>query len=367
MYKYSPFVCLLLLFQSCTTNEYTEVADAGQEVKKQQIAMGQKLFAETKLSAPEGQSCMNCHDPANGFSDPQHRAVTPGVHADLFGNRNAPALAYNALAPIRTFSVADNTYVGGLFWDGRAQDLEAQAVGPLFNPVEMSNTSVSSLAQKIKNLSYYNELLALYGPFDNDQSLVSAVGRALATFQRSAVVNSFTSKFDYVQRGLASFTADEQKGLALYQGKGKCAQCHVLEEDERTGKILFTDFSYDNLGVPANASNPFYLMPPSVNPLGTQYVDFGLGEVTNEAAQRGKFKVPTLRNIAVSAPYFHNGGMATLEEVIHFYNKRDVEPLGVPEVPQNVNRTELGNLNLTQTEEFQLKKFLETLTDHYRK
>jgi cytochrome c peroxidase len=108
-------------------------------------------------------------------------------------------------------------------------------------------------------------------------------------------------------------------------------------------------------------------MPASVNPLGTQYIDFGLGEVTNEVAQRGKFRVPTLRNSAVSAPYFHNGSMNTLEEVIHFYNKRDVESLGVPEVPQNVNRTELGNLKLTATEEFQLKKFLETLTDHYRK
>jgi len=366
MFRYFYIVALVLSLSACTTDEYTEVPDASTADRAQKAALGKQLFHETTLSNPVGQSCASCHDPAAAFSDPLHRPVSPGVNTSLFGSRNAPALGYNVLAPARYYDADNKTYVGGLFWDGRADSLEQQALGPLFNPVEMNNTDAVQLAQKVRQLAYFPQLEALYGPFDSDQKVLKGVAAALAAFERSSAVNSFSSKFDYVQRGLAQFTEAENKGLQLFMGKAKCAQCHVLDEDERTGKILLTDFSYDNLGVGVNPNNPFYQMPSAFNPQGLGYIDTGLGGNLGENGQNGKFKVPTLRNIALTAPYFHNGSMATLPEVIRFYNRRDVQPLVTPEVGSSVNRTELGNLQLTDAEEQQLLQFLLTLTDHYR-
>ncbi len=357
-------MCLLLLV-GCA-DEYKDLSDSTPQTLAAKRALGKRLFAETSLSNPGGQACISCHAPETGFSDPLHRMVSPGVDAVLFGNRNAPSLAYNVFAPARYYNSVDETFVGGIFLDGRAADLQTQVLGPLLNPVEMNNTSIQAVATKIRNLSYFNEFSKIYGNAATDTELVHQLADAIAAFEKSPEVSSFTSKFDYVSRGMMAFTPDELKGFNLFNGKANCAACHVLDEDPVTGKVLFTDFTYDNIGVPKNAHNPFYNMPASHNPLGVNYVDLGIGSVVNAPQHNGKFKVPTLRNIAVSAPYFHNGVFNTLDEVIRFYNRRKVENLGTPETPANVNTDELGDLKLTEAEEQQLKKFLETLTDHYR-
>lgn len=347
-------------------DEYKDLSDHSDQTLTAKRALGKKLFSETSLSNPGGQACISCHAPETGFSDPLHRIVSPGVDASLFGSRNAPSLAYNVFAPARYYNNADETFVGGIFLDGRAPDLQAQVLGPLLNPVEMNNTSLEAVAAKIRNLSYFEDFAQIYGAANTDTELVHQLADAITAFEKSPEVSSFTSKFDYVSRGMMAFTADELKGFNLYNGKANCAACHVLDEDPITGKVLFTDFTYDNIGVPKNPNNPFYNMPTAHNPQGAAYVDLGIGQVVNAPQHNGKFKVPSLRNIAVSAPYFHNGVFNTLDEVIRFYNRRKVENLGQPETPTNVNIDELGDLKLTEAEEQQLKKFLETLTDHYR-
>jgi cytochrome c peroxidase len=333
------------------------------------IALGKQVFFDTNLSNPVGQACASCHAPEKAFSDPTNSAISQGAIASAFGKRNAPSLSYNVFAPIRFFDPIDETYVGGLFLDGRSPNLEEQFMHPLLNPLEMNNPSVSAVAEKIRNASYYSNFNSLYGKATSDEELLRYVADALSKYQKSKEVNSFTSKFDYASKGLVAYSEDEKKGLNLFKDKAKCALCHILDSDENTGKVLFTDFTYDNIGVPRNITNPFYNQPASVNPEGINFVDLGIGAVVNQSQHKGKFKVPTLRNIAITGPYFHNGSFNTLEEVIHFYNVRDLNTgeFNGPEYSQNLNTTELGNLLLTPTEEYQLEKFLETLTDHYRK
>ncbi len=150
--------------------------------------------------------------------------------------------------------------------------------------------------------------------------------------------------------------------------RAMCANCHVSTPDETTGKVLFTDFTYDNIGVPKNNYNPFYTIPSTFNTAGFSYVDYGLGAIVNDPAQNGKFRVPSLRNIALTAPYFHNGVFGTLEEVVHFYNTRDVagSGFGKPEAPTNINKEETGNLKLTAQEEADIVAFIRSLTDGYK-
>ena len=180
----------------------------------------------------------------------------------------------------------------------------------------------------------------------------------------------------------ATLTKQEAEGLMLFIGKGQCAQCHPSGPG-----ALFTDFSYDNLGVPKNPLNPFYFQTKKINPLGEEWVDLGLGAflaTTNDyktfaQGNNGKQKVPTLRNVDkrptadfVKA-YGHNGYFKSLEEIVHFYNTRDVtgagwnnQPWPPPEVADNVNQGELGNLELTAEEEAAIVAFLKTLSDGYQ-
>jgi cytochrome c peroxidase len=350
-------------FLSCSDDtEYTSIPN-------QKELLGKKIFFDKSLSNPVGQSCASCHNPEKGFSDPKNTPISEGAVQNTFGNRNAPTLSYNVFSPSRFYNTTDETYIGGFFYDGRTNSLTEQAIKPMLNPAEMNNKSIHEIAEKIKTTPYFSEIVALYGDSSTDNDIMNNVVDALSVYETSKEVNSFTSKFDYYSKQLVAFTEDEKKGLDLFAGKAKCAQCHVLDADPNTGKVLFTDFSYDNLGIPKNNSNPFYNQSVSINPLGSNYIDLGIGAIVNQEQHNGKFKVPSLRNVAVSGPYYHNGAIKTLKEAIHFYNVRDLSTSGfeAPEYNKNVNNTELGDLKLTEIEEKQIEKFLETLTDHYRK
>ena len=361
---------LLLLFipatflLSCSNNDNTY-----QVVNESKIALGKTIFFDTNLSNPIGQACASCHSPETGFSDPRHRVVSEGAVINSFGNRNAPSLSYNVFSPQRYYNAIDKTFIGGLFLDGRSPNLKEQMIHPMLNPVEMNNTNIHEIAEKIKQASYYTKITSIYRNSDSDDQLISFVADALASFETSNEVNPFTSKYDYFLQGRATFSIEEKKGLALFQGKAMCAECHVTDPDPIQKKVLFTDFSYDNLGVPKNVNNPFYNQSPSVNPAGLNYIDLGIGTIVSQTNDNGKFRVPTLRNIAVSAPYFHNGSFQTLEKVVRFYNRRDLNTgeFAPPEVPANVNKDELGNLKMTEEEEQNLVAFLKTLTDGYHK
>jgi cytochrome c peroxidase len=333
-----------------------------------EIQLGKMIFMDKNLSNPVGQSCSSCHSAATGFSDLTHSIVSEGAVSGLFGNRNAPSVTYTSYVPAMYFNTVDSTYVGGLFLDGRVNSLEEQAQKPFMNPLEMNITGVSMLMAKIKNASYYSLYKQVYGDITDNNIAFNNIAKAIASFERTPDVNAFTSKYDYYLLGQASLTDQEARGLLLFNDKkkGNCASCHPSDPDAAGGKVLFTDFTYDNIGVPKNPGNPFYQIPAAFNTAGSNAIDYGLGGFLKNAGEYGKFRVPSLRNVALTAPYFHNGYFNTLEEVVHFYNKRDVESFPAAEWPATVNHTELGNLKLTVQEEKDIVAFMKTLTDGFK-
>lgn len=359
----SGVVCFTLLFSSCAKDR-----DFTATTYIDKIQLGKLIFNDKNLSVPAGQSCSSCHSPATGFSDLNHGLVSEGAVHGLFGNRNAPNIAYSMFAPALYFDDIDSVYIGGFFLDGRVNTLEEQAKRPFLNPLEMNNADVTTVISKIKQAAYFPLYLQLYGEPSDSTAAFNNIADAIAAFEKTPDLNPFTSKFDYYLKGQATLTEQEQRGLLLFNdtAKGKCGQCHISEPDEASGKVLFTDFTYDNIGVPKNPANPFYTIPASFNPAGSNAIDRGLGGFLNDASNDGKFKVPTLRNAAISAPYFHNGFFNTLEEVVHFYNKRDVEVFPAAEIPATVNHNELGNLRLTTQEEKDIVAFIKTLTDGFK-
>lgn len=330
--------------------------------------LGKVIFFDNSLSNPGGQSCATCHSPLAGFSDPAHSIVSAGAADKMFANRNAPSVSYAMYAPPLHYNKEDETYVGGLFWDGRVNSLKDQAKKPFFNPLEMNITDLEMFAKKVKASVFYTQLVQLYGETGDNEKLLDNIADAIEAYERSVEINSFSSKFDYYLKGQASFTPLEKTGFELFQNKAQCANCHPVEPDPVYHQVLLTDFTYDNIGVPKNTYNPYYYIPSKQNPDGSLYVDPGLYSTTKNKDNLGQFKVPTLRNIALTGPYFHNGVYGTLEEVIHFYNKRDTDPaIPSPEINSNVNHEELGNLKLTPQEEQALVAFLKTLTDGWKK
>ena len=350
--------------------------------------LGRMLFNDTQLSEPAGQSCASCHDANFAATDPdQWTPTSQGVDPKLFGNRNTPTAMYAAFSPAFHSDQDEGLYKGGQFLDGRAATLEEQAKGPLLNPLEMANTSKQQVADKVRAADYAPLFRRVYGHdiFDDIDAAYDGIADAIAAFERTRSFNKFSSKFDAYLAGKADLTGQEARGLQLFEAddKGNCAACHPTtpDQDENSGvPPLLTDFTYDNLGVPKNPDNRFYKMKKEFNPDGRQFVDRRLGGVVGLATEDGKFKVPTLRNIALTAPYMHNGYFTTLRGVVEFYNTRDTKPVcpqallsdkdamrkgcwPAAEVTANVNNDELGNLRLTDQEVDDIVAFMQTLTD----
>lgn len=340
-----------------------------QDLTSEKQALGRQLFFDTSLSSPAGQSCSSCHLPAAGFADPdQEIPVSRGTNPDRFGKRNTPSAAYAAFSPEFHFDDEAGIYFGGQFHDGRAATLEDQAKQPFLNPVEMANADKTVVVAKVSQAEYADDFKKLFGEsiFDDVELAFDKIAEVIAEFERSPEVSPFSSKFDQFIAGSVTLSNDELRGMALFnrEDKGNCAACHPSTGDTPEVPALFTDFSYDNLGVPANPDSPFLTQALEFNPDGTAFVDFGLGGELGEIAENGKFKVPSLRNIALTAPYMHNGAFDTLHEVLDFYSDRDADNI-TPEVAANVNHDELGALGLTATEKTDIIAFLKTLTDGY--
>jgi len=360
---------------------------AGQRLLPPKAQLGKALFLDRGLSTPPGQSCSSCHDPATAFTDPdKSKPTSKGVIAGRFGSRNSPTAAYAAFSPAFHYDRADEVYVGGQFLDGRASLLEDQARMPFLNPLEMANPDKAAVVRKVRQADYADLFRDVYGPdaLRDVNQAYDRIADAIAAFENTRLMNRFTSKYDAYLNKKVQLTPAESSGLKLFEdpAKGNCAACHPSQPGPDRAPPLFTDFTYDNLGVPRNPGNPFYRMPKQFNPDQWAFVDRGLGAALGQPSEDGKFKVPTLRNIAVSAPYMHNGYFASLRAVVAFYNDRDVKPAcrgkfvdeaqalkdgcwPQPEVVENVNRDELGNLRLTEHEVDDIVAFLETLTDGY--
>lgn len=280
------------------------------------IALGRMLFYEKMLSNDRSMSCATCHKQENSFDDP--RPFSKGT-TGTFGDRNAMAIVNAA-------------WEKHFFWDGRRSSLEGQAHDPLTNPIEMANTWTEAVARLQSSPAYPGLFFKAFGTKTVDSNLAM---KAIAQFERTLV--SFNSKFDkYNYQGDSTvFTQSEKNGLAIFTGKGLCNNCHVMN-------TLLTDRDMKNNGL-------------DVNP-----VDVGLMKFTGNANDKGKFKVPSLRNIEVTAPYMHDSRFATLDDVVNFYSS------GVQQSSPNIDEhmPDFGaGLNLTAQEKADLVAFLKTLTD----
>lgn len=337
--------------------------------------LGDFVFNDLELSNPTGQGCVSCHDPGFGFADPdQDLPVSEGAVAGLFGTRNSPSAAYAMFFPEFTLK---GGVQGGQFWDGRALNLTEQAKGPFLNPVEMNNTSRAEVIGKIANRPYAALFDQVCGPNAFDPANVDAsyncMAEAIAAFEMTLSFRQFTSKFDAVEADLEQFTPQEEEGMALFSGRGKCGHCHLAKAGGND-PVVFTDFKFHNIGIPSN-QEVFRL-------IGATFIDLGLGGVLNDPKEDGRFKTTHLRNIELNPPYMHNGVLQTLKQVVHFYNTRDVltecDPdLGsddpgfgitcwpAPEVPANLDSSFVGDLGLTDAEEDAIVAFMLTLTDGY--
>lgn len=378
----APLIALVLTLAGPVAGQAAEAALSAR------AALGRQIFFDRGLSEPRGQACASCHDPAVAFSEPRRGPTSRGVQHALVGPRNAPSLMYAAFAPALQSSGEGGgvAYLGGQFRDGRVNFLEDQVRGPLLNPIEMANADEAMVVGKLRGARYAAAFEASYGSgiFDRPDEAFRALADALAQFERSAVFAPFSSKYDAWQQGRTTLSPAEERGRLLFNdaAKGNCASCHPSTTGKAgTGRrALFTDFGYDNVGVPRNPANRFYDMPASVNPDGRAFVDIGLRNTVMWPGTRGQFKAPTLRNIAVTGPYMHNGYFKTLRGLVDFYNTRDVKPAchddfvseaaalrrgcwPRAEVTETVNTSAMGRLGLSEPEVDDLVAFLGTLTD----
>jgi len=373
----------------------TELPDKG-ELSPLEF-LGKSLFFDQNLSVNGKMSCATCHAPEVGFTGPdsdvnEMTAVYPGTIHTRFGARKPPTAAYGGDSPVLYNDETEGWWLGGRFWDGRAtgwtrgDPLAEQAMGPFLNPVEQGAPNAKLIVLKVAKSSYAYLFEEIWGPgalnFVKDvEGVYERIARAISAYEKSAEVNPFSSKYDAFLAGTAELTEQEAWGLELFEGKAMCSACHLSRPDESGNPPLFTDFTFDNLGIPKNPANPIYSAPPSFNPDGFDRVDLGLGGFLMSAGypvdmyepEMGKHKVPTLRNVD-KRPYEgfvkvfgHNGYFRSLEEITHFYNTRDVEDAGWPmaEVPETMNTDELGNLGLTADEEAAIVAFMKTLSDGY--
>jgi len=303
-----PFSIILLAVISCQKTPQTLAAT--------EVQLGEKLFFDPILSRDSSISCASCHKPEHAFAD-----VTPtskGVF-NRMGGRNTP-------------SCMNMTNRNLYFWDGRAETLEDQALGPIENPVEMDLPLSVAVRRLRANPYYYKSFINVFGK----QPSKELIAKAIADFERT--LETSKSPFDRYMRDddKTAMTASAKRGLDIFNGKGKCFDCHF--GIDFTGNDQFRNLGLYN---------------------GKDLNDKGRHDVTGKESDLGKFKVPGLRNIAMTAPYMHNGMHKTLMEVIDYYNEPDKF------IKNSINRDSLLNkpLGLTQEEKKDLENFLLALTD----
>jgi cytochrome c peroxidase len=400
--------------------------------------LGQALVFDRSLSVNGAEACGLCHAPAQGFTRgvaafARVGGVMAGAVPWRAGFRVPQSLAYASFAPVLAYDSRTGSFAGGNFWDSRATGLVTgspsadQAVVPLTSPFEMALPDPACAVRRLSLAPYAALFSTIWGaqslsiawpgntdtrcarpangrdtivlnlaPADRARAslTVQQIGLTIAAYEESVLASPFSSTFDAVMAGTASFTAAERAGYTLFTGQARCSACHALAG----AHALFTDFTSANIGLPRNADNPYLTEDARgaqgyvANPAGQGFVDDGLGGFLASAADTnpvwqaqaprfmGAFQVPSLRNVAVTQPAFqrlygHNGFFRNLAEIVHFFNTRDVLPvctgrggIGVscwpaPEQPENMNTRLIGNLGLTAGEESSVVAFMKTLSD----
>jgi len=275
------------------------------------IDLGKLLYFDNRISKDNTISCATCHNPYHGFADPR---PTSGGIGGAFGTRNSP-------------TVINRLFSAEQFWDGRAEDLEAQAHGPLTNPVEMGMPSHEHVVKNIsliRGYRYYFE-----NAFGSNEVTMKKIAQAIAAYERTVL--SGNSPFDrYTAGDTSTMSAAAVRGMELFNGKANCKVCHA--------GFNFTDESYHNLGVGMDPPKP----------------DLGRFEISKVDTDRGAFKTPGLRNVTESAPYMHDGSEPTLRKVVELYNRGGIKNQWLSQ--------EMKPLNLSEQEIGDLVAFLEALT-----
>jgi cytochrome c peroxidase len=375
----APFSAAFILLGVGLAGQMSHGSDApGRDISTLED-LGEALFHDPDLSANRTQSCASCHDPEYGFADPRRTAdgaFSLGDDGQSLGDRNAPTASYAAYAPPFHQST-DGAWVGGMFWDGRAATLEEQAGGPPLNPIEMGLASKEqAVARLSESPQYVAAFQAHFGAsvLSSPDSGYDAMTKAIAAFERSSAFAPFDSKYDRFLRGEAALSKEEELGRLLFFSEQftNCNQCHQLKRSAIDPEETFTDYSYHNIGVPENVLG----RAENGVPLGT--VDQGLlaNPAVTDPKEKGKFKTPTLRNVAVTGPYMHNGVFQELRTVIAFYNRYNSkseaawinpetgQPWGDIPVPQTLAQTELTHGPALDDRRIDaLVAFLKTLTD----
>lgn len=355
-----------LLLAGC---QHATAQEGSPQEAKSLAELGQRLFFDTNLSLNRTQSCASCHDPSRGFTDPAGTADSLGDDGHSHGGRNAPTAGYAAWAPA-FHQTEDGSYKGGQFHDGRASTLVEQAMGPPLNPAEMGMTSKAQVLERLNENPFYQESFRKL--FDakvlsDPERGYRAMAESIAAFEGTELFSPFDSKYDRYLRGEYKMTQEEELGRTLFfsQQFTNCNQCHQLGRSQIDKRETFTDYSFHNIGVPAN-------------PELARGTDRGLAE--NSAVQgaglEGKFKVPTLRNVAITGPYMHNGVFENLRTVVLFYdhynsrnparaiNPENGNPWGEPEVAHNLSDKELKSTPALDDRRVEaLVAFMKTLTD----
>ena len=297
------------------------IIPADNPLTQEGVALGKKLFFDTILSGDETQSCASCHDPKKSFTDQQR--LSNGVNDNL-GTRNAMPL----------FNLAWN-FDERFAWDGKEFSLEKQALEPVSNPIEMHGNWENITKKLQNNLEYKDLFLRAFGTSIIDSTLIT---KAIAQFERTLI--SGNSKFDKYLRGEINLTPEEQNGFDVFmdESKGDCFHCHGSDNNP-----IWSDNKFHNNG------------------LDNVFVDLGLGKITGDPKDNGKFKSPSIRNLAFTAPYMHDGRFATLEEVINHYSeglKRS------PTIDPLMKKVDEGGVHLSTQDKSNLKAFLQTLSDY---
>lgn len=295
-------------------------------------ALGEKIFADTSLSASGRLACASCHDPKHDYAAPNGAAVQlGGPNLDQPGLRAVPSLKYKERTPSFFADPGPESPVGGFDWDGRALSLQAQPGFPLLAPNEMANASPADLVAKLMNAPYAADFAKVFGAtiFSDPGVALQKVGFALASYQlEDADFHPYDSKYDAYLAGKVALSDQEQRGLALFDDPAVgCAGCHLdkIGADGLAGSSpVFTDYEFETLGVPRNAA-----LPANADPA---FFDLGIcgplrtGAIAQKSRYCGMFKTPTLRNVANRQVFFHNGYFKTLKDTLHFYVERDTDP-----------------------------------------
>ena len=281
-------------------------------ITREKIELGRALYFDVRLSANDQIACATCHKPSAAFTDNQ--PVSLGINTNK-GGRSAP-------------TVINRLFSKEQFWDGRVPSIEAQAKGPITNPIEMGMESHDAVVAKLNKIAGYK---AWFQKVFKTDVTIDGIAKAIATFERTVVSgNSAFDKYDDAQEN--AMTASQIRGRNIFKGKAKCTTCHA--------GFNFTDEGYHNIGVGWDKTDK-------------ASIDGGLNDRTGKKEDMGKFKTPTLRDIQNTAPYMHNGSMATLRQVVDYYDRGG-------NANANLDK-DMPKLNLTEREKVDLVNYMKAL------